>query len=74
MSRFPILQIYPNFADPKGLCLIINNENFRQMPKRVVGFFFSSFLILFQFSGNTRRSGKHETAVPKTGILRANRG
>ncbi|PAV71706.1 hypothetical protein WR25_27069 [Diploscapter pachys] len=27
--------IYPNFADPKGLCLIINNENFRQMPRRV---------------------------------------
>ncbi|EYC28085.1 hypothetical protein Y032_0008g327 [Ancylostoma ceylanicum] len=26
--------IYPNFSTPKGLCLIINNENFASMPRR----------------------------------------
>ncbi|KAJ1353169.1 Ced-3p [Parelaphostrongylus tenuis] len=26
--------IYPNFSCPKGLCLIINNENFSSMPRR----------------------------------------
>ncbi|WKX93752.1 hypothetical protein Q1695_011203 [Nippostrongylus brasiliensis] len=26
--------IYPNFCNPKGLCLIINNENFTSMPRR----------------------------------------
>ncbi|KJH50427.1 hypothetical protein DICVIV_03438 [Dictyocaulus viviparus] len=26
--------IYPNFSCPKGLCLIINNENFLSMPRR----------------------------------------
>ncbi|CAJ0593809.1 unnamed protein product [Cylicocyclus nassatus] len=27
--------IYPNFATPKGLCLIINNEKFASMPRRL---------------------------------------
>lgn len=27
-------QIYANFSTPKGLCLIINNENFASMPRR----------------------------------------
>ncbi|CAB3406095.1 unnamed protein product [Caenorhabditis bovis] len=26
--------MYPNFTNPRGLCLIINNEHFEQMPSR----------------------------------------
>ncbi|CAI5449740.1 unnamed protein product [Caenorhabditis angaria] len=26
--------MYPNFSNPRGLCLIINNEHFEQMPTR----------------------------------------
>ncbi|VDM74048.1 unnamed protein product [Strongylus vulgaris] len=33
-NRDLVRKIYANFSNPKGLCLIINNENFASMPRR----------------------------------------
>ena len=33
-DTFNIIQMYANFSQPKGLCLVINNRSFSTMPER----------------------------------------